>query len=505
MALMADIGTVLNEDKPAVTPVTTRGVGPNGWKLCEIVVDVATLGTGTLLAAVFNVALVFIVPKLISVEDYGYWRMFMLYAGYVGFLHLGFADGALLRWAGRPLEEFHHEIGPAMKYLFWHHLAVLVLACLFAALLLTGPLRFVAIAIAIFTPLYNITATLQFGLQGARIFRPVAISAIAAPALFASLVLLWASLRHSDFREVISLFLVSWCVPLIFLLGWTKPSFGTQNERTAKGLARGCLVSGWPILMTNTGVGLIQYADRLVVSWAASIQNFAQYSMAASAMAVPITAIQACSKVLFPHLAGVTAEGRKRIYGIASWVLLTAWIVLLPYYFVLDWLIRRYLPRYTPSVDYSRILLLGIPFMAVIQILQMSYAYLNGVQRHFLARTVAVLAVSLGLASFAAFHSGSLRIVAGTQVVILGAWWLFNEWTLRKWTGQRTVDWARFAGLYVLVVAGYWLTTAPGNSVAASVTVYYFIVALIMGVICRGEWKLLLSGLVGRHDAVSEG
>jgi hypothetical protein len=39
----------------------------------------------------------------------------------------------------------------------------------------------------------------------------------------------------------------------------------------------------------------------------------------------------------------------------------------------------------------------------------------------------------------------------------------------------------------------------------ASVTLYYFIVALIMGVICRGEWKLLLSGLVGRHDAVSEG
>ena len=502
---MSDIGTVLNEEKPAVTPVSTCGFLANAWKPSEIAADVATLGTGTLLAGLFNVALVFLVPKLISVEDYGYWRMFALYAGYAGFLHLGFADGALLRWAGRPLEEFQREIGPATKYLFWQHVAVLLPACVLAAFFLKGPLRFVAIAIAIFTPLYNITATLQFGLQGARIFRPVAISTIAAPALFSLSVLLWANWRHSDFREIIILFVLAWCMPLIFLLGWTKPSFGTQNETVAKGLAKGCLVSGWPILMTNTGAGLIQYADRLAVSWAASIQNFAQYSMAASAIAVPISAVQACSKVVFSHLAGVTTEGRKRIYGIASWALLAAWAILLPYYFALDWLIRRYLPRYIPSMDYSRILLLGIPFMAVIQILQMSYAYLNGVQRHFLARTVAVLAVSLGVASFAAFHAGSLRIVAGTQVVILGAWWLFNEWTLREWTGQRAVDSARFAGLYVVVVAGYWLTTTPGNSIAASVTLYYVIVALVMGVICRGKWKLLLSGLMGRHDEVSEG
>jgi hypothetical protein len=59
--------------------------------------------------------------------------------------------------------------------------------------------------------------------------------------------------------------------------------------------------------------------------------------------------------------------------------------------------------------------------------------------------------------------------------------------------------------LYVVVVAGYWLTTTPGNSIAASVTLYYVIVALVMGVICRGKWKLLLSGLMGRHDEVSEG
>jgi hypothetical protein len=66
--------------------------------------DIATLGAGTVLAGVFNVLLVFLIPRLVSVEQYGYWRLFFLYAGYMGFLHFGFADGALLRWAGRTRE-----------------------------------------------------------------------------------------------------------------------------------------------------------------------------------------------------------------------------------------------------------------------------------------------------------------------------------------------------------------------------------------------------------------
>src|SRR5215469_15625124 len=492
---MASVETTpLGEDKAMIAPAAAGAIEAAGWKPSDIAADIATLGTGTLLAGVFNVALVFIVPKLISVEDYGYWRLFALYAAYVGFVHLGFADGALLRWAGRPLREFHHEIGPAIEYLLLQHIILLVPLCVIAVFALRGPLRFVAIAVAIFAPLYNLTATLQFGLQSARVFRPVALSTVTAPAIFFIAVLLWASRWHSQFREIIILFVSAWAVPLVFLLVWTKPWSGVRNTGSVKGLAVSCLLSGWPILMANTCVGVIQYADRIAVSWAASIQSFAQYSMAASAMAVPMTAIQACSKVFFSHMAGVATGRRKQIYGIASWTLLIAWTLLLPYYFALDGLIRRYLPRYVPSIEYSRILLLASPFIAVIQILQISCAYLNGVQKHFLVRTLAVLGVSIGVTSFVAFHNGSLRIVAGVQVAILGAWWLFNEWTLQEWTGLSAGEWTKFSVVYLLAGAGYWLTSGAAVHVATAVVLYYLVVGAIVGLACRGKIATLLAG-----------
>jgi O-antigen/teichoic acid export membrane protein len=348
-------------EEPAASPELAK---KEGWKPSAIAADIATLGTGTLLAGVFNVALVFVVPKLLSVENYGYWRIFGLYAGYVGFLHFGFPDGALLRWASRPVDEFHREIGPALKYLFWQHVIVIAPLCAIALLALRGPLQFIVIAVVIYALVFNLVTVLQFGLQSEKIFRPVAISAVAAPALFLAFLLLWRSKWQSDYREVTIFYGVGWLIVLFFLMAWTKPWGGARGRAPVRGLARDCVLSGWSILMANTGVMLIMNADRLAVSWAATIQGFAQYSLAASAMAVPITAIQACSKVFFSHLAGVTSEGRRRIYGIISRTLLMAWAILLPYYFALNLFLRHFLPKYEPSLAYARILLLGIPFLA---------------------------------------------------------------------------------------------------------------------------------------------
>jgi hypothetical protein len=179
--------------------------------------------------------------------------------------------------------------------------------------------------------------------------------------------------------------------------------------------------------------------------------------------------------------------------------MLIVWAILLPYYFALELFVRRFLPRYVASLQYARVLLLGIPFLAVIQILQMSYAYLNGRQRHFLVQTVAVLAVSLGATSFAAFHTGSLQVVAGVQVSILGAWWLFNEWVLRGLTGQTAGDWIRFGGVYLLAGTSYWMATAWGRGAAVCTLAYYLCLSIVVVALCRDELRVWMS-LITRHS-----
>lgn len=472
--------------------------------LMDVARDVATLGAGSLLAGGINVLLVFVIPRLVSVEDYGYWRLFALYSGYVGFAHLGFADGAMLRWAGRPFADFHHELMPSLKFVFWQHVLLLAPLCVLLGFVLHGQLRFAGIAIAACALILNAVTLLQFSLQSARLFRPMAISTVAVPALFLGFMSLWKLRWSLGYREVISFYFLAWVVTLGFLLGWTKPWLAARHP-VRHSLVRSYLLTGWPILLANTGVGLILAADRLAVSWAATIQNFAQYSLAASAMTVPVTMILVCAKVLFSHFAGLTAEDRRKMYGAVTRTLLMAWCVLLPYYFALDFFVKRFLPKYVPSLGIARVLLLGIPFLATIVILHMSFAYLNGRQRRFLWQTLGVLIVSLGTASLVAFRTGSLERVAATQVVILGLWWVFNEWTLRDLTGQSIGDWLKFAGVYVLAGVSYWLTSRPGVNLLLSLGIYYASVVILAGILCRNEVEFLFRELMGRRTPAVEG
>lgn len=450
--------TPLLEEAGALAP-SPAAAKSREWKPAAVILDIATLGTGTLLAGLINVALVFVVPRIISVEDYGYWRMFGLYAGYVGFLHLGFADGALLRWAGRPISDFHSEIAPSLKFLFFQQLIVLAPLTVIACLTLSGPARFVALAVGAYAIVLNTAALLQFALQSAKIFRPVAVSGAVAPAMFLGLTLIWRTRLPAGFRMVTILFISGWLLAFLILFASAKPWSSLRIDLDWRALAKSCVSAGWPVVLANTGVMLILCADRLALSWAANIQDFAQYSLAASAMAVPVMAIQACSKVFFSHLAGLAPDTRRRIYGVSSRLLLMAWAALLPYYFALDAFVRHFLPRYTPSLQYARILLLGIPFFASVQILQMSYAYLHGLQRRFLVVTAFILLCSVVTTSLLVRDSCSLRPVAAFQVGILAIWWMCSEWQFREMATRRSRRWVQFLLFYGLISVAYLVAT----------------------------------------------
>ena len=51
----------------------------------------------TILSGVF---IGLLIPKIISVEGYGFYKTFTLYMTYVGIFHLGIADGIVLKYGG---------------------------------------------------------------------------------------------------------------------------------------------------------------------------------------------------------------------------------------------------------------------------------------------------------------------------------------------------------------------------------------------------------------------
>lgn len=470
-----------------------KGLSGTGIRVSALARDVATMGSGTLLNVVFSTALVFLVPRMVSVEDYGYWRLFTLYAGYVGFLHLGFADGALLRWAGKPLEEFHHEIGLALKLLVAEHLLVIAPACLLAALLLPSNMCLIAISVLLFALVMNSATLLQFSLQGGKVFGPVAVATAAPTGAFLLLVFLWELRRTPNFRELIVMYFLAWAGVLVYLWMRVKPVH--QTAASGWRLGRNYISLGWPILLANTGYSLVGAADRFAVSAALPIYDFAQYSLAASIMFVPVAAIATVYRVFFSHVAGVEPENRAKLYGRASKFVLVLWGLLLPSYFAMEPFVRHFLPKYAPALPVAGILLVGVFFLAGIQILHMSYFYLHGMGRQFLVQASGALTVSFSLALVMAVWLRSLMAVAIGQVIALGLWWIVNEWSAQKISGQSWKDWLRVLGVFGWATASFVLALHKPWSFGIQPLLYYGLTAFVFWVGCQTEVRFCVKFL----------
>ena len=57
-----------------------------------------------------NILMSLIFPKLLTIEDFGYWQLFLFYSSYVGFFHFGINDGIYLRYGGKNLETINKDI-----------------------------------------------------------------------------------------------------------------------------------------------------------------------------------------------------------------------------------------------------------------------------------------------------------------------------------------------------------------------------------------------------------
>lgn len=461
----------------------------------RVVTDLAAVGGGTALATVFGTFSIFVIPRLVSVENFAYWRIFLLYSGYVGFLHLGFTEGALLLWAGDPLSVIRHQLRPSLKFIALQQVSFLAIGTLLCLAFLRPSFWVVAISVFTFAALQNITTVLLYALQAAREFGTVAVAVAIPTGGFLTLAVICHFAKLADYRMLIASYFLGWAFLLVFLWTRLQPLIGTFSVTTGV-IARQFITAGWPIMLSSLAYCIVQSADRLVLSATVSLYGFAQYSLAASVMALPIAAITAISRVFFPHLAAIDSQHHQRAYNRAAVLAFLCWSASVPYYFVLERVVRYLLPKYIEGLPYAGILLCGSVFLGSIQILQLSLSNIYRRQQRFLVWACGAVLTSLLLALFAVTEFHSLKAVATSQVVSVLLWWQVNEWNLRDISGQTWRNWMRLLFLFGWSTLSFWVAREFVTGTLLRVAVYYALTFVLAGWIGFNEvclcWRLVL-------------
>jgi O-antigen/teichoic acid export membrane protein len=429
--------------------------------------DVLVFGWANVICLLLNAILTFLLPRYLTIEDFGHYRLFVLYSSMAGLVHFGLLDGILVRWAEKPDERIEPEIKSTLIFLLVQHGIVLGPACLLLARWFrTTESLGLWLGLVAYVIVFNCSTIGQVALQARKQFDRLSFFTVVTVGSLLGLLLMWKLAGRLSALTAIASYVVANMLAAIGI--WRavlKPGAGSVphlQEIGKFGIAN--IHLGWRILIANSLLTLIPSLDRFFVSGALSIRDFAIYAFAGNALAIVYTVATSAARVVYPYLSeGASVESRRRAYTVGRAALLALWSLSLALYFPTALLVQWILPKYVISLPVVRVLMINSGFVSMIHILHANYFRVSLALNQFLIGSAVGLASAVLLLTLAK-RVGSLEWFAGAMTAAVVVWWATNEGLLARSLGDPWSARFRILALW-LVSSGLFLTACSIRSV----------------------------------------
>lgn len=305
---------------------------------------------------VCSVVTTLLVPKILGVEEFAYWQLFVFYTSYVSFFQLGLNDGVYLQHGGESRESID-------KGLIRGELCVGIGYQAVAALLIAGYGVFcgsndertlVILSSAAYLLLTNLASYMAFVFQAMNETKVASYSTIVNRGFYLFPLVACVLLRVDDFFVYVVFYEIAQALALVYLL-WKGRDFMRASSVPFKTAARETLRSmklGIVLTVANVSSMLIMGMARIVIDSTWGLAAFGEVSLSLSIVNFALTFISQAAMVLFPALRAA-GDGREKGYYVKlrdglGVVLPVAMLLYAP----LRALVGLWLPQYAGSLLY---------------------------------------------------------------------------------------------------------------------------------------------------------
>lgn len=396
------------------------------------------MGNGALLGA--KVFTWLLIPRLLGIYEYGYYKMFTLYLTYMLFFHLGFPDGILLLHGGQHFEELDRE-----KFRFYS-VFFLVMQCIvggifvFAACILCDNVyRYILIMLAFDMVFVNLSTYFKFISQATMRFKELTIRNVFQSILqVLSVILIYILASEGVFEAsgklyIFSIVFIDGILFIWYLFTYRDIVFG-KRERLQIGMVSVKKYFKTGILLTAAyqASHLIIVQDSQMVSVLYDMKSYSLYAFAYSIVNMASTALNAIATVLFPNLKRMGSEKASGQFPkLIAMVTVLAFFLLAGVY-PLSWLVEFILPDYAGSLLYLEIIMPGLAISCCINLIFFTYYKMMGWLEKYLKIAILILIIGLALnvVSHAIYSEPEAYSIA--SVITLLIWYLVAEQPLKR-------------------------------------------------------------------------
>lgn len=434
-----------------------------------------------------NILLGFLLPMILGVEDYGYYKIYTLYIGYCGLLSFGYADGIILRYSGCEYAQLDKPLFRTYTRFFFAMEGIMTLLVLGISLFLQKEYGVIIAFVGLNLLWNNATLYYQYLSQATSRFREFSLrKTLQAMGIICSLLILLLMGKYFSVNRISYVIMIVIMQGIsIGLLAWYVYTY--RDITFGKGVAlriawkdiQGLIRKGIVLTVSFEVAQLILLMDRQLVSMFFAVEVYAKYAFAYNILSCITALITAISTVMFPLLKKMKQEeALGKFDEMLSAVMCLVGICLVGIYPV-EWIIGWILPKYVEAMAFLRIVFPALMFTSCVTIVGVTYYKVMDNIKSYLYICFAILVLALlgGGAAILFWDTPIANSIA--SVVTMVAWFAAAIGYLGK---KYCVRWkACFLYGIVLMVAFYGTTfCACGRWIKAMAYIIIYGVATVL-------------------------
>lgn len=331
-----------------------------------------TLGINILMSVIF--------PKILNMESFGYWQIFLFYSSFVGFFHFGLNDGIYLRYGGKNILIINNELLRAQFFLL---LALQIIV--FCALLLIQnfwgrqSLHSIVLYVLVFMIINNLSSYLTSFLQAVNKIVIFSNSTIITNVSFLMLCFILYVSNNLVLDNIILIYVLSNFFGLIYILIKAKSILFNKILFKVKNLDKyfsefkiNLLVGFFLMISTISGM-LILGVGRFLIEKKWGVVTFGIVSLSFTIATFLLFFIRQIGIVIFPILKGINLELQKKYFSLSNNFLNFFLLGILLFFPLISYLISYWLPNFNKSIEYFIYIIPMIIYEGKMQILLNTY------------------------------------------------------------------------------------------------------------------------------------
>lgn len=358
------------------------------------------------------------IPKVIPVNEFGNYQIYLLYLSYISIFMLGFNDGIYLRYSKLSEKDIREKKFNSTIIIFFIFLVIESIILIFlSTYFFSNEKKVIMYLVIINIPITGIYGSMIYYLQINNKFKKYSLATITEKLMFILGFFIVCSIRNVNFYYFIILDIFSKALIVIYLISTEYKNFESKGFSIKKGIYEFYknIKVGWKIMIGIYLSILFSGICRIFIENRSEISVFSYYSLANSMTSIIVVFIATLGVAIFPFLVKQNDEKYGMYFEKMNTIMNKSVPLLLLSYFIANIIIKIFLPLYINSLDYLNILYIIVVLQAKIQVINNTYYRLLRKEMKMMKDNF----ISVILLIFGCLLLKNIKVILFWQIIVL--------------------------------------------------------------------------------------